>query len=291
MMWYLQPSPVVFKVTGKDARRYLNNRLSQDLRSLSAGASVVAGALNPQGRVEGLYTVYVGNEDVFYLASDGGERQPLFAALGRYIVADRVSIVDCSSEALVGHCAGTKSLELGEGVLCFTSSRRRLGEDGEDFVVISDNLGEIRAKLIERLGPPLSTAEYDLKRFAEGFAQYGSEINDSMILTEAGLRDAVSFQKGCYVGQEVIERIDAIGKLPRHLERIVFEGSEGFAPEGSVVGRDAKPIGRIVSAIPDTTNNQMRVFALLKTGAYAANDQVQCEGRTGTILSSEDTRV
>ena len=291
MMWYLQPSPVVFKVTGKDARRYLNNRLSQDLRSLPTGSSVVAGALNPQGRVEGLYTVYVGTEDVFYLASDAGERQPLFAALGRYIVADRVSIVDCSSEAIVGHLTGAKSLKLGEDVVCFTHSRRRLGEDGEDFVVIGDNLGEIRAKLIERLGPPLSTAEYDLKRFADGFAQYGSEISDSMILTEAGLREAVSFQKGCYVGQEVIERIDAIGKLPRNLERIVFEGSEGFAPEGSVVGRDAKPIGRIVSAIPDTTNNQMRVFALLKTGAYAANDQVQCEGRTGTILSSEDRRV
>ncbi|MEY4669230.1 MAG: hypothetical protein RL518_1929 [Pseudomonadota bacterium] len=290
-MWYLQPAPVVFKVTGKDARRYLNNRLSHDLRNVSAGASLAAGALSPQGRVEGVYTVYVDGDDLFYLVSDGGDRQPLFAALGRYIVADRVSIIDCSSECLVGHRTDATSLEFGEGVVCYTHSRRRLGEDGEDLLIISNNPSDIRAKLGARLGTPLSTAEYDLKRFADGFAQYPNEINESMILTEAGLRDAVSFQKGCYVGQEVIERSDAIGKLPRHLERIVLEGAEEIPVHASVIGRDAKPIGKVISSIADTDHKRMCVFALLKTGSYTAHDQVQCEGRIGRILSSEEKNI
>jgi folate-binding protein YgfZ len=290
-MWYLQPSPVVFKVTGKDARRYLNNRLSNDLRTATAGASLVAGALTPQGRVEGLYTVYVVSNDLFYLASDGGERQPLFAALGRYIVADRVSIIDCSFDVLVGHVAGNEPLACGEGDLCLTHPQRRIGEEGRDFLLITENPAAALAKVTEQLGGGLSTAEYDLKRFADGFAQYPTEINDSLILTEAQLRDAVSFQKGCYVGQEVIERSDAIGRLPRQLERIVFEGSESVQPQASVVGKDAKPIGKVLSTIADITSNRTFAFALLKTGAYAPQDKVECEGRIGTILSPEEKQV
>lgn len=290
-MWYLQPSPVVFKVTGKDARRYLNNRLSQDLRTVSAGASLVAGALSPQGRVEGLYTVYVQGDDLFYLVSDGGERQPLFAALGRFIVADRVSIIDCSSDALVGHVTGSVLPEFGDAVTSLTHQRRRLGEVGEDFLILTDKVGDVRAMLNTRLGTPISKTEYDLKRFAAGFPEYPTEINDSLILTEGGLREAVSFQKGCYVGQEVIERSDALGKLPRHLERVVFEGHEALPAQASVLGKESKPIGKIVSTIVDAANNKLRAFALLKNSAYAAHEQVQCEGRVGTILSSEDTEI
>jgi folate-binding protein YgfZ len=228
------------------------------------------------------------SDDLFYLASDGGERQPLFAALGRYIVADRVSIIDCSSDALVGHVTGHEPLACGEGFLCLTHPQRRIGVEGRDFLLIAENPTAALATITEKLGASLSTAEYDLKRFAEGFAQYPTEINDALILTEAGLRDAVSFQKGCYVGQEVIERSDAIGKLPRHLERIVVEGSESLPQQVSVIGKDAKPIGKVMSAISDVANNKTFAFALLKTGAYSPHDNVQCEGRVGTILSPED---
>jgi folate-binding protein YgfZ len=290
-MWYLQPSPVIFKVSGKDARRYLNNRLSQDLRNVSAGASLVAGALSPQGRVEGLYTVYVQANDLFYLVSDGGERQPLFAALGRYIVADRVSIIDCSAEALVGHVSGSALPEFGDGVTCLKHQQGRAGEVGEDFLILTDKLDDVRAMLDSRLGIPISKSEYDLKRFAAGFPEYPTEINDSLILTEGGLREAVSFQKGCYVGQEVIERSDALGRLPRHLERIVFDESGDIAPQASVVGKDAKPLGKIVSVIADAAHNKLCAFAMLKTGAYAAHEEVQCEGKTGRILSSEEKKI
>jgi folate-binding protein YgfZ len=158
-------------------------------------------------------------------------------------------------------------------------------------LLITENPAAASAKIIEQRGASLSTSEYDLKRFAEGFAQYPTEINDSIILTEARVRDAVSFQKGCYVGQEVIERSDAIGKLPRHLERIVVEGSESLQPQVSVLDKDAKPIGKIMSAISDVASNKTFAFALLKTGAYAPHDHVQCEGRVGAILSPEEKQV
>jgi folate-binding protein YgfZ len=287
-MWYLQPAPVVFKVTGKDARRYLQNRLSNDLRSLVPGDSCAAGALTPQGRVEGLFTVYVEADELFYLVSDAGERQPLFAAVSRYIVADRVSIVDCSSEALVGHVAGELSVSLSNDVVCRTSPRNRLGVGGKDILILALHVATAREELTRALGEPLAEDEYHRRRFSAGFVQYPNEVNDSTILTEAGLRDLVSFQKGCYVGQEVIERSDAIGKLPRRVERIVLDGSVELAPQAQVFGKDANPIGKILSSIPDRSHNRTLVFALLKTAAYGAGDAVQCEGVAGKILSSEE---
>lgn len=289
--WYLHPAPVVCKVTGKDARRYLNNRLSNDLRTALPGSSLTAGALTPQGRVEGLFTIYIEADDLFYLASDGGERQPLFAALSRYIVADRVSIVDCSSEALVGHVAGPFSFAPSSECFVRTSPRNRLGVAGHDFLIVAQQISSIRDELVKAFGSPLSDDDYNRQRFAHGFVQYPTEVNDSTILTEAGLRDSVSFQKGCYVGQEVLERSDAIGKLPRHVERIVLGGNGAIAVQAAVIGKDAKPIGKVLSVVPDIANARTLVFALLKTAAYAPGDEVQCEGLVGKILSSEEKSI
>ena len=289
--WYLQPAPVVFKVTGKDARRYLNNRLSQDLRTVSPGASLTAGALTPQGRVEGLFTVYVEADDLFYLASDGGERQPLFAALSRYIVADRVSIVDCFSESLVGHVAGDFSYLPSNEVLCRTSPRNRFGQEGQDFLIVTQQVTSVRDELVKSLGAPLPVDEYNRLRFGNGFVQFPSEVNDSIILTEAGLRESVSFQKGCYVGQEVLERSDAIGKVPRQVERIILAGNADIPSQAPVVGKDEKQIGKTLSVFPDVSHGRTLVFALLKTASYAAGDVVQCDRLVGRILSSEEKSI
>ena len=70
--WIHLEDAVVLRVSGKDARRYLNNRLSNDLRSAKPGDVVRAAALTPQGRVEGLFSVFIENEEVFLLVCVGG---------------------------------------------------------------------------------------------------------------------------------------------------------------------------------------------------------------------------
>lgn len=288
--WYQPPAPVVFKVSGKDARRYLNNRLSNDIRTLAAGATLRAGALTPQGRVEGLYTLFVDSDETFYLVSTGGERQPLFASLSRYIVADRVSIVDCSGDVFVGHIGSNAMPSLGE-LRVLLAPCRRIADKGLDFIVLGPSRADIAQAVHEALGSSLTREEYDLRRFAQGCVDYPTEVNDSVILTEAGLRDAVSFTKGCYVGQEVIERSDAIGKLPRRVERVVFESATGIAPEANMMSGDGKYVGKVLSAFVDTARNVTKTFALLKNGAYAVNDKVQVDGIVGRILSSEEQSI
>jgi folate-binding protein YgfZ len=123
-------------------------------------------------------------------------------------------------------------------------------------------------------GEQMDKATYDLNRFAEGFVQFPDEVDDSIILTEAGLRDAVSFTKGCYVGQEVIERSDAIGRLPRTMERVVFKGEGEIAPDARIDSAGGHPLGKVVSVFPDATTGNCRAFCLLKSGACVAGDSV-----------------
>jgi folate-binding protein YgfZ len=283
--WYLFPAPVVFKVSGKDARRYLNNRLSNDLRSAPPGTTLRAGALSPQGRVEGLYTVFVEADDLFYLVCDGGDRQPLFAALGRYIVADRVSIVDCSSEVAFAHTTATSS-EISQCVgerRVSVAPRSRIADQGSDLLALNTPPVALAQELERVWGAPLSRESYDLARFAHGSVEFPLEVNSSVVLTEVGLRDSVSFTKGCYVGQEVIERSDAIGKLPRTLERAVFIGGTGVVPEAPVLKGDGQYVGKVLSVINDSEQGRALAFVLLKSGAYSSADALECGGCRGSL--------
>jgi folate-binding protein YgfZ len=285
--WFHLSQAVVCKASGKDARRYLNNRLSNDLRSLVYPDTRLAAALTAQGKVQGLYTVFATPDEAFLLACDGGARQALFATLGKFIVADRVSLEDVSDSwgfihlvtaeddaRAIAHACGSESVYLRRS--------RRLGDPGFDLLVSSRPIEETLRVIGERLGPPMSAPDYQLTRFRQGQPTFPDEINENVILTECGVRDAVSFTKGCYVGQEVIERSDAIGKVPRTLERVVLSGA-GAVAGATIVNARAETIGKIVSSVVDEASATTYAFALLRTGVYSANEQISCEGIQGHV--------
>jgi folate-binding protein YgfZ len=171
-----------------------------------------------------------------------------------------------------------------EGATFYSMPRSRISSQGTDFLITGVDPRKVLASLTDEYGKPLAQAEYDLARFAQGFVQFPDEVDDTVILTEVGLRDAVSFSKGCYVGQEVIERSDAIGKLPRTMERVVFTGGSEVSPDARVVSLAGQPLGKVVSVVADVSHSRSCAFCLLKTGAYGAGDRVQCSGVDGEIL-------
>jgi hypothetical protein len=287
-LWIHLPAASVFRVSGKDARRYLNNRLTNDLRSVRAGASLEAAALNPQGRVEGLFTVFVESDESFVLVCDGGRRNTILAALSRYIVADRVSIEDVSSYAALIHCCGA-NLPVSSDALIFSCARLRVAAIGHDYLIHETELHSVTEYLKKSLGSPVSPGEYDLLRWRCGYAAFPTEVNEELILTEAGLRNAVSFSKGCYVGQEVIERSDAIGKLPRKLERVVIHGAAADISKSQVSNLSGQVIGKIVSSFGDIGGGMIYAFALLRNGSYSQGDAIKCGSYEGVIVDGSST--
>lgn len=290
--WIWLDNAVCFRVSGRDARRYLHNRLSQDIRALAPGRSALAAALSAQGRVEGLFSVFCEADDRFIVVCDGGDAEVLAGTLKRFLVADRVTVQEFSAEASVVHlgvdegsasqCILAANLE---SVCCIP--RTRISDDGVDLIVNSRDREMVTRTLTRECGERISSERYNYLRWVKGSAVFPDEINDQGMLLEYGLREAVSFTKGCYVGQEVVERSDAIGKVPRQLERIVLEGGTSVGIGSSISASSGEVLGKVVGEVLLANVDETYLFALIRVGKYKGNDPVVCADRRGIIVSRD----
>ncbi len=207
-------------VAGKDSERYLNARLTAPVKFMKVGDTLPAAALNAQGKVESFLRVKRLDEFQFLLVVDGGEVEPIT----RFKVADRVEFIRLPH--LVYH-----STEGGEAEYRIPS--KRVSDDGEDLLVLSP--------LIENS----TSEEFHYKRVLYGTPQYPIEFNGKVLFSEYPIPDAISFKKGCYVGQEVVEKIDALGETPKVIVRFKTKVSSlqktnqilsSYEKDGDVVG-------------------------------------------------------
>lgn len=295
--WVVLGSAICFRVSGKDSLRYLHNRLSQDIRALAPGQSALAAALSAQGRVEGLFTVFCEAQDRFLLVSDGGNSQELESALKRFVVADRVACEDITRELCVVHLAANeaKARQVFEGVALNAigiAERARVADVGVDLLFEEGDRESVVRVLRDVCGDELPIEQYARLRWQVGCPVYPEEINERGMLLEYGIRQAVSFTKGCYVGQEVVERSDAIGRVPRRLERIVLEGGQGVGKDASVSALTGEGLGSVVGEVNSPAEEKTFLFALLRAGKYKGGDQVICAERRGAIdeiLTSDES--
>jgi folate-binding protein YgfZ len=268
--YYTLPNSFIFCAEGKDATRYLHNRLTNDIKKLPVGQSCLAAALTPQGKTEGFFTCLRKADSSYLLQCDGGNRDTVQAALRRYIVADRVSIDLLEQPDIVIHCSSQlttkirliakiedeiKSHLVSENSLSIQAiiPRNRIGSDGFDLWVSRTDppFSELNQTLSE--AHQLGESAYQQLRLSSGSPQFPDELNDSHLLTEAPVEGIVSHNKGCYVGQEVIERVASRGATPRLLARFLCDSKEAVPintplfiqqPEGPM-----EKIGEVCSSV------------------------------------------
>jgi aminomethyltransferase len=282
-MWYQFPAPILLELSGKDAQRYLNNRLTNDIRGCAPGDSTRAAILNPQGRTEGLFSVHALEGGRYVLACEGGDFEEVKAALCRYLVADRVSVSDISSDHILLHAEG-EALSAANLPNALVISVPRISTNGKDIVLPKAQFEEWRTST-SSAGEPLTLSQFNITRTRFGGVSYPEEVNADTILTEVGLKDLVSFSKGCYVGQEVIERSDAIGKLPRKLERARFSGVTALKVGTPIKNREGEAIGKVASAFADEHGGETLAFVLLRTGKYAPGEALMADDVNGELLA------
>lgn len=316
---YQIKDPLVLEISGRDAPRYLHNRLSNQIKELPVGQWTYAAALSPQGKTEGFFKIYRDagaspSGERFIVVCDGGEHTEVTAALLRYKVADRVEVKDLSQSAvllsfaeidlspqiltevikvinnqdLVGDigAAVSQSLStilkaeipaLGNGMNEFqliaqnnfwliSSKTNRLATNiniaqtkgpidspERDVLIVYDNPDEsitasgILEALVAHGWRELPFQIQKLLRILAGIPTFPSELNAKTLFSESNLMYAVSFRKGCYVGQEVIEKIDAHGKLTKRLARVVLSGPIELN-EGEIIFNNAEKVGKVYSS-------------------------------------------
>jgi tRNA-modifying protein YgfZ len=246
-----------FWVTGSDRLRYLNGQLTNDLNALVLGQAMYAFALTAKGKLAGdLYLRAV--DDAFLIDAPSELRESLLVRLERYVVADDVCIEDVTERFYLRHFP--QSLAPGEtppGTIRSESNRfRRLGTD---LFFETETVLPVGAESAELFGE----AEAETLRVEAAMPRWGHELDENVLPQEVGLDDlAISYTKGCYLGQEVVSRIKSVGHVNRRLVKLrLLEGPAlrpGLTLTGS--GQPAPVAGRVTSVAPLPVDGQ--IYAL-----------------------------
>lgn len=234
----------VIAVDGDDAFTWLNGQLTNDLKPLADGASVYGLFLTPKGRVlaDALVTRSEGQHYVLVPTSTWEE---LSAQLEKYIIMEDV-VLRPTDLAVVSATGPSADQLVCEGVR-FRSVR---GLASIEWLVDPSQLDGAERSLAEqardRGGNRVDDAAWDAERVARGLPRFGRDFGGATYPQEAGLkRRAVSFQKGCYLGQEVVCMLESRGQLQRSLCALDVDGD--VAPGVAIEDADGHVVGEVTS--------------------------------------------
>lgn len=233
-------------LTGSDREKFLNNFCTNDITALSPGDGCEAFITNVQGKI--LAFVHVAcNQDSIRLETVPGQAEKIIAHLDRYLIMEDVEISDATEGQSLVAISGSKSAETlnnlfgcsvpgkpnGHINVSFQSSELHLQTvraTCEDcfFVSVDENAADPIVSELEAAGAARCSLEaWETCRVEAGFPEYGRDITDKNLPQEVGRNEsAISFTKGCYLGQETVARIDALGHVNWHLVGIRCDGPE-----------------------------------------------------------------
>lgn len=225
----------VLSVQGPDRLRFLNGQVTNDLRSIQGDACLPTAVLDVKGRLEAICHVRE-MDDALLLDAHAALRETLPARLDRYLIADDVELVDVSDSWHLVHILGAPAPNL-PGTHQFPVNR--FGIPGIDLLC--------PAPLDPDL-PALDPSEVESLRIRHGVPLWPAELHAGVFPAEAGLdATAVSFDKGCYLGQEVVSRMKRAGKTNQHL---VLLSVPADTTPGTCLHHGDREAGTITSVSP-----------------------------------------
>jgi folate-binding protein YgfZ len=261
-------------VSGADRASYLQGLLTNDIAALRAGQGCYAAYLTAQGRmITDLYVYELG--DVILLAVPRALKDSVLAKLDQFIFSEDVQLGDVSDTSAALALIGPEAADVAQQVTGIDAAELQLlpehgnmrrmvngqpvvvlrvsdtGELGLEFVVARDR-AEHLARAFEASGAvPADPATADLLRIESGVPLFGRDMDEETIPLEAGIENrAISFTKGCYVGQEVIIRVlhRGHGRVARKLVGLVFDPEQDVPQPGVALYAADKEIGTLTSS-------------------------------------------
>ncbi len=231
MKWVDLSSRAKFRLTGEDRVRYLNGQVSNQVAQDLSSKAVQACVCTLKGKIEALVSI-TAEGDSLLVDCDAELREALFTRLDRYLIADDCEIEDVTEEYQLWHGLG----EGGEGV-----ESDRYGETGCDVWLKSGEAADFAGEVV-------SEESLEILRIKRGIPKWGHELRGDEFPAEVRLDErAVSFNKGCYLGQEVVSRIKSAGKVNKRLVGLESVGAGFSLKEGDPLVVEDKEAGVVTS--------------------------------------------
>jgi folate-binding protein YgfZ len=266
------------RITGDDRVRWLNGMVTNSVQQLQTGRAAYNFFLNAQGRIQGDATIFVEPETLL-IETASSQIPGLMALLDRFIIMDDVELADTSESQsgllIAGPQASTRLAAIGIHVENLEPlSMQNAPWNGIDVTVIYAHSPLVpkfelwtRPEHIDKLAEALQNAgallcepeSLEWLRILEGTPLYGTDIRDRDLPQETGQTRALHFNKGCYLGQEIVERIRSRGNV--HRTFTAFQLEEDLPIPGTVLEADGKQVGELtsVAAIPLSTPGHEKI--------------------------------
>ncbi len=284
----------VVEVSGTDRVKWLHGLTSNEVKKLRPGEGNYALFITGKGKMIAEAWVLC-LEDRFLVVSRPEHRARVAQTLDRYLLMDDVTLVDASASFRVLGVHGELATELLGALLGLEEPPAREGHHTGSTIrgVAVQDYGHpgylilapppwTQWKLTEGL-PLASEADLETLRIEHGIPRWGAELDDETIPIEAGLEArAISYDKGCYVGQEIIARIKTYGEVAKKLWGVRWSGEGVVAPRTAFL-RDAADVGWVTSSTVSPTFGSISL-AYVKRGHGEAGAEVRTsDGRIGAL--------
>jgi folate-binding protein YgfZ len=297
------------EVTGRDRVKFLHSFCTNDIKKLQPGQGCEAFVTNVNGKVLGHIFVFA-ERDSLWIESITGAAATLLPHFDKYVITEDVRFTDRTAEFAELLLAGPSATELlerlglsvaalplyghlshGSDALPLRSVRRVDWFDSSTWLLSLPvaQRDAVERSLTQAGAREADVAEVHAARIAAGFPIYGIDISEDNLAQEVGRTSlAISFTKGCYLGQEPIARIDAMGHVNRQLCRI--EVSSGPLPDAGTPildkpAPDGKPIGAITSSAGKWRGDDKPLaLAYLRSGFAKVGSQVIVDGREARVF-------
>jgi folate-binding protein YgfZ len=276
--WFDISDRTRLRLSGADRIRLLHALATNVIEGLEPGQQTETFFLTPQGRIVARCRVYI-DTDSLLLESEAASRQRLLDYLDRYIVMDDVTVADETDSTIAVAIEGPGADSAVSGLLDMgrTYGSSLTGLSG--FWIEAGKAGEsaLRARLGSAGIPMAEPADWETVRIENRIAVHGKDYGETNIPHETQLLDSVSFNKGCYVGQEIVERVNSQGQVNRLLTPVEVESSE--MPETAELRLKDRVIGQLTSAVISPRTGKVVGFAIVRREALVPGAALSVAGK------------
>jgi folate-binding protein YgfZ len=291
-------------LSGAEVVMFLNGLITNDMKTLAVNSWMPAVFPNVQGRLLAAVRVMHRN-DGFLIDTESATRDKVLKLLERFTMAGDFRVNDLTDTtatlSVQGKQAGKViSAALGEeaakvehqhvATLNFSEAAEvtviratHTAEDGFDLFVNHPNLQNLSDALTSAGAQAVSSETSETLRIEAGIARYGVDMDETNVVTETNLDDAVSFSKGCYIGQEIIARIKYRGHVAKKLTGLIFEPEAGLTSGAKILSDDDKEIGRVTSCAFSPQLERKVALSYLKYDYLAPGTTVKLSITDGAI--------
>jgi aminomethyltransferase len=291
------------RARGEDRVRLLHAMTTNDIRQLEPGDGCYAFFLNAQGRILA-DAVILELPDALMIGTEPETRGAVYGHLDKYIIADDVTLEDITEATIEIGIEGPVAAGLLEMLgapapaapyshaAWGDSTVARISTTGQPgFSVIAPRgardalIGDLEAAGVA----PADVEAARTVRLEQGFPRYGEDITDRHLPHETQLLSAVNFNKGCYIGQEIVERVRSRGGVHRFLVPLEIDADRAPAPETRILAA-GKDIGEITSAAYSPALGKTVALAYVRTGEIAPGAELSVEGNRALITAGTPNR-